>query len=99
VKRERAIVNLQSKPHLPLYVRMHFDQVRQRTAVLSPERVYWPDETALDILKLCDGHRTISGVAAQLAETYSAPAGLIQNDVLEFVQSWTDLRLLRLSQT
>jgi len=60
--------------------------------------VYWPEGTAVEILKLCDGERTISALAARLAEEYAAPVETIQADVLEFIQSWTDLRLLRLSK-
>ncbi len=95
--RHRAVVLADSKPFLPRHVRLQFDSTRQRFAVLAPERVYWPDETAVDILKLCDGHRTIGDIAAQLAGEYTAPVETIQADVLEFVQSWTDIRLLRLS--
>ena len=39
----RAIVNAKSKPYFPKYVRMQYDPVRKRLAVLGPERVYWPD--------------------------------------------------------
>ena len=94
--RERPLVTAVSKPYLPKHVRVHFDATRQRFAVLAPERVHWPDETALAILKLCDGERTISVMAAQLAGEYAAPVEIIQADVLEFIQSWTDQRLLRL---
>jgi pyrroloquinoline quinone biosynthesis protein D len=75
---------------------MQFDPVRQRLAVLAPERVYWPDEVATAILKLCDGERSIAGISEQLANEYAAPLETIQADVLEFVQSWTDIRLLKL---
>ena len=96
--RVRPLVTANSRPYLPRHVRIHFDTPRQRFAVLAPERVYWPDEIALAILKLCDGERTISAMAAQLAADYAAPVETIQADVLEFIQSWTDLRLLRLSR-
>src|SRR5258705_5988309 len=76
-----------SKPHLPGHVRVQLDTVRQRFGVLGPERVYWPDEVAVDILKLCNGERTIVEIAAQLAEDYAAPVETIQTDVMEFVQS------------
>jgi pyrroloquinoline quinone biosynthesis protein D len=95
--RERPLVRSCSKPHLRGHVRVQLDTVRQRFAVLGPERVYWPDEVAVDILKLCNGERTIVEIAAQLAEDYAAPVETIQTDVMEFVQSWTDIRLLRLS--
>ena len=95
--RERAIVNSASRPHFPKYVRMQFDPVRNRFAVLAPERVYWPDDVTIDILKLCNGERSISVIAAELAQTYEAPLETIQADVLEFIQSWTDLHILKLS--
>jgi pyrroloquinoline quinone biosynthesis protein D len=93
---ERPLVTLESKPHLPKHARMQFDPVRQRLAVLAPERVYWPDEIATEILKLCDGQRSIAEISEHLAKEYAAPLGTIQADVLEFVQSWTDIRLLKL---
>ena len=42
-------------PSLPRHVRIQFDPVRQAFAVLSPERVFWPNEISLDILRRCDG--------------------------------------------
>ena len=96
--RERPLAAAESKPHLPKHVRLHFDAVRQRFAVLAPERVYWPEETAVEILKLCDGERTISAIAERLAQDYAAAVETIEADVLEFIQSWSDLRLLRLSK-
>jgi pyrroloquinoline quinone biosynthesis protein D len=93
---QRPIANEFSRPGFPAHVRMRFDPVRQRLAVLAPERVYWPDEIAAAILELCDGERTVGTIAAQLAPGFAAPAETIQNDVLEFVQSWLDIRLLRL---
>lgn len=95
---ERPLATAESKPYFPEHVRLQFDGTRERFAVLAPERVYWPEGTAVEILKLCDGERTISALAARLAEEYAAPVETIQADVLEFIQSWTDLRLLRLSK-
>jgi len=95
---ERPLATAESKPYLPKHVRLQFDGIRERFAVLAPERVYWPEGTAVEILKLCDGERTIAALAARLAEEYAAPVETIQADALEFIQSWTDLRLLRLSK-
>jgi pyrroloquinoline quinone biosynthesis protein D len=78
---------------------MQLDPVRNRLAVLGPERVYWPDGVAADILDLCDGQRSIAEIAAELAEGYAAPLETIQSDILEFIQSWTDLRLLTLAES
>ncbi len=78
---------------------MQYDPVRKRLAVLGPERVYWPDGIAADILKLCDGRRSIAAISAELAQGYAAPVETIEADVLEFIQSWTDLHLLKLSES
>jgi pyrroloquinoline quinone biosynthesis protein D len=78
---------------------MQFDSVRKRFAVLGPERVYWPDGVAVDILKLCDGQRSIEEIAAELAQSYAAPLETIQADAIEFIQSWTDLHLLKLTES
>jgi pyrroloquinoline quinone biosynthesis protein D len=99
MSRVRALVSAGSRPYLPKGVRMHFDAVRERFAVLAPERVYWPDGVSVDVLKLCDGQRSISSIAGQLAQGYAAPVETIQADVLEFIQSWTDLHLLKLQDS
>lgn len=95
---ERTVLSRESKPYLPRHVRLQFDGVRQRFAVLAPERVYWPDEIALDILKLSDGQRTIAAIATELSQAYAAPVDTIEADVLEFTQSWADLQLLKTAQ-
>ena len=94
----RALVSADSRPYFPRGVRMRYDTVRERLAVLGPERVYWPDAVSVDILNLCDGQRSISSISAQLAQNYAAPVETIQADVLEFIQSWTDLHLLKLRE-
>ena len=96
--RERVLVSAGSRPYFPRGVRMRYDAVRERLAVLGPERVYWPDAVSVDILNLCDGQRSISSISAQLAQNYAAPVETIQADVLEFIQSWTDLHLLKLQE-
>jgi pyrroloquinoline quinone biosynthesis protein D len=95
----RSVAVLSSKPYFPKHVRMQLDEVRDRVAVLAPERVYWPDGVAVDIIKLCDGELTIAEIAAALSAEYTAPLERIEPDVLEFVQTWLDLRLLRLKRT
>lgn len=94
--RERAILGPGSRPALPRHVRLHFDRVRDRTALLSPEKILWPDETSLEILTRCDGSRTITDIARELAAEYDAPAEDIELDVIDFVQEWSDRMLVRI---
>lgn len=93
---QRPLATPQSRPAMPPYVRLQFDELRQRWVVLAPERVFWPDDVTVDILKLCDGKRSIADISSQLAIEYTAPRDVIEADVLEFIQSWTDIRLLTL---
>ena len=93
--RERVIVGETMQPFLPKHVRLHFDPVRQRDVVLSPEKVFWPDEISVEILKLCDGSRSVGVIADTLAAEYNAPRDVILADVMEFVQEWSDNLLLK----
>jgi pyrroloquinoline quinone biosynthesis protein D len=94
--RERAIVHAGSRPRMPRHVRLQMDALRDRWVVLAPEKVMWPDPVSVDVLRLCDGGLAIADIAARLAEDYNAPVDLIERDILEFVQEWTDKRLLTL---
>jgi pyrroloquinoline quinone biosynthesis protein D len=95
IQRQRVIISQESRPLLPRHVRLHFDPVRERHVVLSPEKVLWPDEISIEILKLCDGARTVTQIADVLAVEYNAPRDVILADVMEFVQEWTDNLLLK----
>lgn len=94
--RERAIISLQSVPSLPKHVRIQFDPVRQTFAVLSPERVFWPNDISLDILRRCDGRSDVGHIIADLAAEYGAAEDEIASDVYAFLQEWADKLLVRL---
>jgi pyrroloquinoline quinone biosynthesis protein D len=95
VPRERMVVTQETRPVMPRYVRLHFDPVRGREVVLSPEKVFWPDAISMEIIKLCDGARSVGQIADLLAVEYNAPRDVILADVMEFVQAWTDNLLLK----
>ncbi|MGB3390048.1 MAG: pyrroloquinoline quinone biosynthesis peptide chaperone PqqD [Pseudaminobacter sp.] len=94
--RKRAIVSEESRPALPRHIRIQFDPVRQAWAVLSPERVFWPNEVSLDILRLCDGRSTVAAITNRLAAEYDADAKDVAADVHAFLQEWTDKLLVKL---
>ena len=95
-KPKRAIAELSSVPVLPHHVRLRHDEVRDRWVALAPERVVVLDERSLAVLQLCDGTRSIADLAAELAKEYDAPEALIAEDVLAFLQEWSDKLLVRL---
>lgn len=92
----RAIVSLRSVPWLPRHMRIQYDPVRQAFAVLSPERVFWPNEISLDILRRCDGQSDVAHIIADLAAEYDAPEDEVADDVVAFLQEWSDRLLVRL---
>lgn len=68
-------------PGFPRHVRFQFDAVRERWVVLAPERMFVPDEQAIEILKLVDGIRSVESIAAELAARYQAPEDVVLADV------------------
>lgn len=81
-------------PFLPRSVKLVEDRARDRWVLNAPERVVAPDETALEILRLCDGARTVRAIAEALAARYAAPAATIEADVIELLQDLADRALL-----
>ncbi|MBZ9966372.1 pyrroloquinoline quinone biosynthesis peptide chaperone PqqD [Mesorhizobium sp. B292B1B] len=94
--RERALVSLRSVPFLPKHVRIQYDSVRQAFAVLSPERIFWPNDISLDILRRCDGRSTVGEIIAGLATDYEAEEEAVAADVIAFLQEWSDKLLVKL---
>ncbi|MGH6862314.1 MAG: pyrroloquinoline quinone biosynthesis peptide chaperone PqqD [Phyllobacterium sp.] len=94
--RIRAIVSMQSRPLLKRHVRLQYDTVRQAWALLSPERVFWPNDVSLDILRLCDGSHSVVHMIAVLADQYEADQEDIAEDVTGFLQEWSDKFLVTL---
>lgn len=92
--RRRAIIDRASKPALPGYVRLHYDELRQRWALLAPEKVFWPDAVGLDILKRCTGEASTDEIVRALSADYAAPEAEIREDVITFLQDWADQRIV-----
>lgn len=62
-------------------VKFRFDQVRDSWVLLAPEKLFMPDEIAVEILKLIDGVRSIDAIVDELASRFDAPRELIATDV------------------
>jgi pyrroloquinoline quinone biosynthesis protein D len=92
-RRTRTVISQASVPSLASHVRLQFDPVRGAWAVLSPERILWPNEVGLDILRMLDGRRSVEAISTALAGEYDAEADEVAADVAAFLQEWSD-RLL-----
>ena len=95
-QRERILLSPASIPTLKPHARLQFDTVRNAWALLSPEKVFWPDEVSLDILRLCDGRHSMAQILEELAMRYEAPVEEIAADVKAFLQEWSDKFLVTL---
>lgn len=71
--------------HVPQFARGHrlrHDPVRDRWVILAPERVFEPDEIAVEVLCLVDGVRTVDQIVDTLAVKFDAPRNAIETDVI-----------------
>lgn len=93
--RTRAIASPESIPALPRHIKLRHDPGRGRWILLAPERVFEPDDTAVEVLKLCDGARSVRDIATQLAADYNAPLAEIEGDIVQMVQDLADKGVLR----
>ena len=75
---------------LPRHAKLRFDETRQVWVILAPERVLAPDETAVEVLKLCDGVSRVAEIVDQLAAKYAAPREAILTDVMAMLQDLAD---------
>lgn len=71
------------RPKLATGVRLHHDKVREQHVLLFPEGALVLNETAVEVLALCDGERSLDDVAAVLSERYDGAD--VREDVSELL--------------
>lgn len=76
--------------------RLRFDDVRKAWVVLAPERLFLPDEPAVEILKLVDGTRSLGVIVNDLAARFDAPREVIAADVAEMLRDLAEKGAIRL---
>jgi len=94
--KQRAIINNTSIPRLADQIRLHHDKAREQWVLLAPERVLELAGPAVDIIRQCDGAKTVANIVTQMSAEYNAPENEIQSDILEMLQSLLDKRFLQL---
>jgi pyrroloquinoline quinone biosynthesis protein D len=87
---QRVVVSAASIPRLPRYIKLRHDSARDRWVIQAPERVFSPDPIAVEVLKLCDGGRTVEDIADALAQRYNAPKEEILADITAMLQDLAD---------
>ena len=82
------------RPRLPRGVRLREDKVRARWVLLAPERIVKVNPIAVEILRLCDGARTMSEIVADLAQRFKADPERIASDVRALLASLAEKRMV-----
>jgi pyrroloquinoline quinone biosynthesis protein D len=81
-----------SRPKLWKFARVQFDEARQRNVLQYPEGAVLLNDTAAEILALCDGARTVTEIAAALEQRYGAN---VLDDVQSYLSQLADRELVR----
>ena len=76
-------------------VKFRFDALRQKWVILAPERMFLPDEPAVEILKLVDGARCLGVIIDDLAVRFDAPRAQIAGDVVTMLRELADKGVVR----
>lgn len=87
---KRLVVCAKTRPRLPRSIKLRYDATRARWVILAPERVFDPDETAVEVLKLCNGQTSVEDIASKLGGVYQAPPDEICDDILAMLQELAD---------
>jgi pyrroloquinoline quinone biosynthesis protein D len=85
-----GVLGAASVPRLAPGVRLRHDPVRSAWVMLAPERVIFPDEIALEVLRRCDGAARVQEIAAELAAGFGAEHETECADVIELQQELSD---------
>lgn len=71
-------------PKLTRGARLRFDKVRGSFVLMLPETAVMLSDTSAEILKLCDGERSVDALITELEARY--PGADLRSDVLEFLE-------------
>jgi len=88
------VAKLPERPRLAPGVRLHFDATRDAWVLLGPERVIETEGPASEILRRCDGSRTVAEIVDELAVLYTADRAEIAGDVTEMLGELVAKRML-----
>lgn len=74
------------RPRLSPRARLRWDEVEKRFMLVFPEAALMLNDTAPDILRLCDGEHTAAEIVDALAQRFTgAERSVIEEDVMSFL--------------
>ena len=81
-----------TRPRLATGARLSYDDVRDEHVLLIPEGAVRLNPTAVEVLELCDGERSVDDIARVLSERYDGAD--VRDDVAELVGAMAQKGLL-----
>ncbi|HEX2483371.1 MAG TPA: pyrroloquinoline quinone biosynthesis peptide chaperone PqqD [Methylomirabilota bacterium] len=85
-----------SRPRLASKARLRYDRQNDRYLLLYPERGLALNGTAVDVVRLCTGEHTVTGIVEQLAAKYTnQPREVVAREVLSFLATLADRGLVQ----
>ena len=90
-----ATLDPSARPSLMRGVRLREDPARG-FILLAPERVLTANPTAVEVLKRCDGERTVAQIVDELAVTFSADRVRVAGDVEALLSDLAAKRMVSL---
>jgi len=84
-------------PKLAAHARLRDDAQSGATMLLYPEGALVLDDTAAEIIKRCDGVRTVETIAAELTEAFEGNAAAIASDVRDCLRELEERGLVHLN--
>jgi pyrroloquinoline quinone biosynthesis protein D len=83
-----------ARPRLSPRARLQYDSVRGKYVLLFPEGLLVLNETAVAVLELCDGERSVADIASELGARYGRP---VDRDVLILLNRLVGKRLVEVA--
>ena len=74
-----------TRPRLVTGARLRYDQVREEHVLLIPEGAVRLNPTAVAVLELCDGERSLDDIVGALSARYEGAD--LRDDVVELVDA------------
>ena len=83
-----------ARPRLTRKAKLKYDALEKRFLLLAPERGMVLSDSAAEILKRCDGTKSLAAIAGELSSATGAPVEQIERDTRAFVDEMRKRGLL-----
>ncbi len=89
------MISAASRPRLASKARLRFDRKTERTMVLFPEKGIELSASAAEIMRLCDGSKTVAAIVDLLVARFlGSERDDMEREVLEFLNAMADRCLI-----